>query len=168
MGALIKRVEDLSPKQRAFIDHYIQTGDAIESYFAAGYMEGCDQTLQKNRDMASRNARAILVKPLVHEYVMMNKAYELPETGEIDMKAITDRMFLICMGRVERRTVTEKGDVVLTPPTFKEQIEAGKLLSMINEKREKKTDKRASKALTNRVAALIGSARSGDGQESED
>lgn len=167
MGALITRVEDLSPKQRAFIEHYINTGDAIESYFAAGYLEGCDQNDKKYRDQASRAARNILVKPLVHEYVMMNKALEIPETGDIDMKAITDRMFLICMGRVERRRTNDKGDVVLEAPTFREQIEAGKLLNAISEKREKKTDKRASKALTAKVAALIGAARS-DGQETED
>ena len=168
MGALIRRVEDLSPRQRAFIEYYIKTGDAIESYFAAGYMPGCDQKDQKNRNMASRNARLILVKPLVHEYVMMNKVLELPETGDIDMKAITDRMFLICMGNVERRHINSQGEIVLEPPTFKEQIEAGKLLSQINERREKKTDRRASKALTGKVVALIGSARTDDGQEAED
>lgn len=168
MGALIKRYSDLSPKQRTFVDHYIRTGDVVESYFAAGYMAGCDQSDQKKRDQAQRNGRQILNNPLVHEFVMLNKPINIPETGEIDMKAITDRMFLICMGRVERRHLDSHGDVVLEPPSFKEQIEAGKLLSMINEKREKKVDKRASKALTGKVVALIGSARTEDGQESED
>ena len=166
MGAAIKRYNDLSPKQRLFVDYYIQTDNAIDSYFNAGYMDGCDRKLQKNRQQALRAAREILKKPLVHDYIVANRPISIPETGEIDMRAITERMFLICTGQVQREIVV-KGEVQYEPPSFRDQIEAAKLLNLINEKREKKTDKRASKALTAKVAALIGAARS-DGQETED
>lgn len=154
----ITRYSQLAPKKRLFVDYYIKTNDIISSYFAAGYMEGADQDNKDKRLIAYRNGRAILSEPLVKDFVSMNKPVEVPRQGEIDIADITDRMLLILEGNIEQQVVV-KGKVAYVKPSFRDQIEAGKLLNAILEKREKKTEKRASKALTGGVRKLIGSAR---------
>lgn len=166
MGVITK-YSDLCPKKKAFVEHYIQTNDLIGSYFAAGYLQGVDQTSYDKRMQAYRAARAIIANPLVRDYIAMNKPVVIPETGEIDVKQITDRMLLIMNGNIEQQILV-KGELHYIKPSFRDQIEAAKLLNAISEKREKKSEKRASKALSSKVVALIGSARMNDGQESED
>ena len=141
-----------------FVDYYLKTNDVISSYFAAGYMQGADQENKDKRLMAYRNGRMILNEPLVRDFVSANKPIPIPKTGEIDIADITDRMLLILEGNIEQQVVV-KGKVMYVKPTFRDQIEAGKLLNAILEKREKKAEKRASKALAGKVQTLIGSAR---------
>ena len=154
----ITRYSQISPKKRLFVDYYLKTNDVISSYFAAGYMEGCDQENKDKRLIAYRNGRNILNEPLVKDFVSMNKPIVIPKTGEIDIADITDRMLLILEGNIEQQQVV-KGKITYVKPSFRDQIEAGKLLNAILEKREKSEKRRASKALTGKVTTLIGSAR---------
>lgn len=167
MSNRVTRYSQLAPKKRLFVDYYLKTGNIIDSYFAAGYKEGCDQENQDERIRAYRAGRDILALPLVKEYVIANKPIEIPKTGEIDIQQITDRMLLIMEGNIEQQQVI-KGKIVYVKPSYRDMIEAGKLLKDILKDREKKTEKRASKALTSKVASLIGSARTDvvDEQES--
>lgn len=153
----IKRYSQLAPMKRAFVEHYISTGDIIESYFSAGYKEGCDQSDKNQRLLAYRYGKKILSEPIVADYVSANKPIEIKE-GEIDIADITDRMLLIMEGNIEQQVLVN-GQLKYVKPSFRDQIEAGKLLNTILEKREKKSERRASKALTGKVASLIGSAR---------
>jgi len=159
MANRVTRYSQLAPKKRLFVDYYLKTGNVIDSYFAAGYKAGCNQNDQEERIRAYRAGRNILALPMVRDYVAMNKPVELPKTGEIDVERITDRMMLILEGNIEQQVIGKNGNITYVKPSFRDQIEAGKLLSAILEKREKKSDKRASKALTGKVASLIGSAR---------
>lgn len=154
----ITRYSQLSAKKRLFVDYWLKTNDIISSYFAAGYMEGKDHEDKKNRLNAYKGGRAILHEQLVMDFIAANKPVEVPKQGDIDIAQITDRMLLILEGNIEQMVVA-KGKVMYVKPSFRDQIEAGKLLNAILEKREKKSEKRASKALTGRVTTLIGSAR---------
>lgn len=158
MSTRITRYSQLAPKKRLFVDYYLKNGNMIDSYFAAGYKDGCDQTDPDERGRALRAARNILAEPIVKDYVMANKPIELPKGGDIDQTQIIDRMLLIMEGNIEQQQVI-KGKITYVKPSYRDMIEAGKLLNAILEKREKKADKRASKALTSKVASLIGSAR---------
>ena len=157
MGKVTK-YSQLAPRKRLFVDYYMKTNDIISSYFAAGYMAGCDQENKDKRLLAYRNGRTILSEPLVKAFVEMNKPVIIPPSGEIDIADITDRMLLILEGNIEQQVVI-KGKIAYVKPSFRDQIEAGKLLNAILEKREKKAEKRASKALAGKVTSLIGSAR---------
>lgn len=52
----------LTIKQQAFVDHYIRTGNATQSYIDAGYKA-------TSRDVAEANARKLLVNNSVVEYL---------------------------------------------------------------------------------------------------
>ena len=157
MGAITK-YSDFSPKKRLFVQHYLETGDLIGSYFSAGFKDGCDQNDKKERMRAYQAAKKILAHPLVRQFVEMNKPIYIHQEGEIDEKDITDRLILIMSGNIEQQTVI-KGNVYYIKPSFRDQIEAGKVLVQILQKREKDTSRKASKALTGKVQSLIGSAR---------
>ena len=154
----VNKYSELAPKKRAFVEHYLRTNNIIDSYFDAGYMEGRDRTDQTERMRAYRSGREILAIPMVRDYVAMNKPIVIPQEGEIDEKEITDRLNLIMMGQIEQQVLV-KGQLHYVKPSFRDQIEAGKVLVSILEKREKQSNKKASKALTGKVQSLIGSAR---------
>ena len=154
----ITKYSQLSEKKRAFVDHYIRTNNVIDSYFDAGYKAGCDRDDQAERMKAYRQGKEILAIPLVRDYIAMNKPIVVPEQGEIDEKAITDRLTLIMAGQIEQQVLV-KGELHYVRPSFRDQIEAGKVLVSILEKREKQGTKKASKALTGKITSLIGSAR---------
>lgn len=157
MGGITK-YSQLSEKKRAFVDHYIRTNNVIDSYFDAGYKAGCDRDDQAERMKAYRQGKEILSIPLVRDYIAMNRPIVVPEQGEIDEKAITDRLTLIMAGQIEQQVLV-KGELHYVRPSFRDQIEAGKVLVSILEKREKQSTKKASKALTGKITSLIGSAR---------
>ena len=154
----IKYYSQLSEKKRLFVEHYMQTDNIIDSYFEAGFKEGCDRNSPIERDRAYRQAKQILRMPIVIDYMAMNKPLVIPASGEIDEKSITDRLTLIMSGNIEQQAVI-KGEVHYVKPSFRDQIEAAKVLTAILDKREKQTTKKASKALTGKVQSLIGSAR---------
>lgn len=154
----IHKYADLAPKKRAFVEHYLMTGNVIDSYFDAGYKSGCDRNDQAERMRAYRAGRDILAIPMVRDYVAMNKPIAIHQEGEIDEKVITDRLNLILEGRIEQQ-VYIKGELHYVKPSFRDQIEAGKVLVQILQKREKDTSRKASKALTGKVQSLIGAAR---------
>ena len=153
----ITRYSQLSPKKRLFVDYYLKGYGIADSYFAAGYMSTADQKNKDKRLIAYRNGQQILSEPIVKDFVAMNRPVVV-ETGEIDVAKITDRLMMIFQGNIEQRVVV-KDKVMYVLPSFRDQIEAGKLLNAILEKREKKAEKRASKALSGKVVALIGKAR---------
>ena len=154
----ITRYAQLSEKKRAFVEHFMQTNNVIDSYFDAGFKAGCDRSDQAERMRAYRAGKDILAIPLVRDYIAMNKPIVVPETGEIDERQITDRLTLIMAGQIEQQVLV-KGELHYVKPSFRDQIEAGKVLVSILEKREKQGTKRASKALSGNVRKLIGSAR---------
>jgi len=154
----IRYYSQLSEKKRLFVEHFMQTNNVIDSYFEAGFKEGCDRTDQVERMRAYRQGKQILKMPVVLDYMAMNKPMVVPQTGEIDEKSITDRLVLIMSGNIEQQAVL-KGEVHYVKPSFRDQIEAAKVLTSILEKREKQSNKKASKALTGKVQSLIGSAR---------
>ena len=157
MGGITK-YSQLSEKKRAFVEHFMQTNNVIDSYFDAGFKAGCDRTDQAERMRAYRAGKDILALPLVRDYIAMNKPIIIPETGEIDERQITDRLTLIMAGQIEQQVLV-KGELHYVKPSFRDQIEAGKVLVSILEKREKQSSKKASKALTGKITSLIGSAR---------
>jgi len=154
----VTKYSDFSPMKRAFVENYLCTGDAIESYFSAGYKADCDHSDPKERDRAYHAAMKILSHPLVRQFVEMNKPVYIHREGEIDEKDITDRLNLIMSGNIEQQVLI-KGQMYYVKPSFRDQIEAGKVLVQILQKREKDTSRKASKALTGKVQSLIGSAR---------
>lgn len=154
----IRYYSQLSEKKRAFVEHFMRTNDVINSYFDAGFKEGCDRTDQVERMRAYRQGKQILRMPIVADYMAMNKVIPVPKTGDIDEQSITDRLALIMSGNIEQQVLV-KGELHYVKPSFRDQIEAGKVLVQILQKREKETGKKASKALSEKALSLIGSAR---------
>ena len=147
-----------SIKKKAFVEHYIQTHNVTESYFAAGYLADLNRNDPKVRKRAYQSGAEILKSPVVQHYIETHKPIPIPVEGYIDDKAITDRLMHICMGTIEQQYLI-KGNLVWMKPTFKESIEAGKVLLQIVEKREKKEPLVAKKALSSRLQQMVSGAR---------
>ena len=157
----------LSPKIKAFAEHYINTHNVTQSYLNAGYLEHRDSRDRKVRMLAYRSGKELLKNPLVRDFIDSHQPIPIPVQGDIDEKAITDRLFLICMGNIEQQYLV-KGDLVYLKPTFKESIEAGKVLMMIAQKREKKEPIKAKKLLSSRLQHMVSGARMIEAPEEEE
>ena len=98
--------DNLTVKQKAFADFYIQTGNATQSYKQAGYKCGNDK-------VAEANARLVLAKHRVKEYV------------EERMESISDDRIMTAQEILSRLTAIGRGEV---ETDVKDQIKAMELV----------------------------------------
>ena len=112
--------DNLTLKQKAFADFYIQTGNATQSYKQAGYK--CS-----NDKVAEANARLVLAKHRVREYVD-ERMNSIADDRIMTAQEILMRLTLIGRGKKKKKgTITNADGSTSTyeeEAEIKEQIKA--------------------------------------------
>lgn len=119
MGDYVK----LTPKQQAFCDYYIETANATQSYWKAGYKA-------KNENIASVEGFKLLRNPKIKQYIELRMA-----TKEEHRIASQDEIleFLTKVLRNEETeeipvSMTNKFEMVDKKPSIKDRTKAAELL----------------------------------------
>ena len=130
---------ELTPYQLRFIDEYMKCGNKREAMMKCGYKG------KGKRSTVTSSAAKLYNLPKVREEIERRRK-ELAEENLIDAKAIVKRLTKMFNGELTSEFVTKQGQVVDVPITFKNQIEAGKVLVNIlglaeqnNKPKEEKT-----------------------------
>jgi phage terminase small subunit len=125
----------LNPRQRAFAEHYAKTGNATQSYKAAGYSETSKRSVE---NCASRLLGHAGVRAYIGELLD-----ELASPRIADAQERQEFLTAVMRGKVKRKSVFY-GEAVTTYTAVAESIKAAELLAKINgeltEKREVKGD----------------------------
>lgn len=153
--AEVKRSTVLKDKKRAFAMHLLDGLPITESVFRAGYYVGKDHNNPLYRKRAYQLGYQMMREPAVRDFLVLNAKNPVGKSGTINESAIIDRLMLICMGQVEVKT-TYKGKEYFSPPSFRDQVSAGKVLMDIKKMQEKNvpTEKRVD-VMKGRVDTLV-------------
>lgn len=119
----------LNPKQEAFCLHYSRTGNAAESYKAAGYKAKTERAVYANANRLLKNDKVQARLQELTEEIKSDKIASVRETQE--------RLTAIMRGEVlEEQVVVESlGDgisqarIIKRKPQLKDAIKAGELLA---------------------------------------
>jgi phage terminase small subunit len=118
MGKIVRTYEDLTEKQKRFIDNYVRSGNAARSAREAGYSgEGNSINVQANK---------LLNHPVISMEIARRKGADLAQVMVTTPEEAMRRMNDIFHGRVTQPVLTKDGEVVYVPPLFREQVQAGK------------------------------------------
>jgi phage terminase small subunit len=112
---------ELTQYQLKFIDEYMKCGNKRLAMMHAGYKG------KGKRSTVTSSAAKMYNLPKVKEEIERRRR-ELAEENMIDSKAIVKRLTKMFNGDLSSQFVTKKGDVIDVPITFKNQIEAAKVL----------------------------------------
>lgn len=120
MGKIVQTVEDLTEKQRRFIDNYVKSGNAARSARDAGYVGSPSTIGSQANKLLNHPVVSKEIERRIQESVPVEK---LATTPEEVMKHMCD----IFYGRLEQKVATKTG-VVWVPPLFREQVQAGRYI----------------------------------------
>lgn len=112
---------ELTPYQLRFIDEYMKCGNKRQAMLNAGYKG------KGKRSTVTSSAAKMYNVPKVREEIERRRK-ELAEENLIDAKAIVKRLTKMFNGELASQFVTKQGQLVDVPITFKNQIEAAKVL----------------------------------------
>jgi phage terminase small subunit len=124
MGKKVERYEDLGEKQKRFIDNYVRTGNAAKSAREAGY--------KGSRSTISSQANKLMNHPVISVEIARRVN---PPLGEVKAAVrmvttpdeVMGHMADIFYARVRQEVPTKDG-VEYVPPSFREQVQAGRYL----------------------------------------
>ena len=151
----VKTYSDLSPKRKKFCELLLEGVGITDAVFRAGYYMNRHTDDPKIRKRAYEMGYRMMREPVIRDFLTVNAKAPIVRTGKIDEKNIVDRLMLIAMGQVEVKT-TYKGKEYYSPPPFRDQVSAMKVLIDIKKMQEKNvpTEKRVD-VMTGRVDKLI-------------
>lgn len=110
----------LTQKQQRFIDEYLISGNATQSYKTAGYSAKTDT-------VAAVEAYKLLRNPKIKAAVdQRNKEIQTQKT--MDMREVMERLAAIARGQTLEEQVTNKGEIVKVTPKTSDQIKAMELI----------------------------------------
>lgn len=112
---------DLTAYQLRFVDEYMKCGNKRKAMLAAGY------TGKGKRSTVTSAAARMYNIPKVKAEIERRRAL-IAEENVIDSKAIVNRLSKMFNGELSSQFVTKQGQVIDVPITFKNQIEAAKVL----------------------------------------
>jgi len=117
-------INDLTDYQLKFIDEFMKTGDKKKALIAAGYNgKGKHSTM-------TGIANRVYKTPKVYAEIERRRK-ELASKNIVDSQQIVGRLTKMFNGELSSEYVTKKGEVVEIPISFKNQIEAAKVLVSI-------------------------------------
>ncbi|WP_281829561.1 terminase small subunit [Lactobacillus amylolyticus] len=112
--------KQLTEKQKAFADKYIETGNATEAYKSAY------STKRMSGKSVNTEAKRTLRKPSVHDYI--DKRMKKLEDAKIPkLKEILEFLGRVMRGKEKSIVVTNQG-IVKAPPKMKDRMSAAKEL----------------------------------------
>ena len=112
---------NLTAYQLRFIDEYMKCGNKRKAMIAAGYKG------KGKRSTVTSAASRMYSSPKVLAEIERRRA-KLADENIIDSRQIVSRLSKMFRGELTSTFVTKKGEVVEMPITFKNQIEAAKVL----------------------------------------
>ena len=113
-------MKKLTQKQQRFVDEYIISGNATQSYRKAGYSA-------KSDNVAWSEASKLLRNPKVKAELDKRNA-EIKSQKTMDMQEVMERLAAIARGETVEQQVTNKGTVVEVEPKTSDQIRAMELI----------------------------------------
>lgn len=119
----------LNVRQEAFCWHYAKTGNATESYKAAGYAP-------KTENVAAASASQLLRNPKVHDR-LAEITEELNSAKIASVREVQERLTAILRGELKEERVVVEGQgmgestarVIKCAPQHKDVIKSGELLA---------------------------------------
>ncbi len=110
-------MKKLTPKQKAFADEYIKSGNATQAALKAGYSPKTAYSIGNEN----------LKKPEISNYI--NERLKQIENEKImDMKEVMQRLSAIARAESEEEVVTNQGEVLLVKTKTSDQIRAMELI----------------------------------------
>lgn len=110
-------MKKLTPKQKAFADEYIKSGNATQAALNAGY------SAKTARSIGQEN----LTKPDISNYIN-ERLKQIEDEKIMDMKEVMQRLSEIARAEGTEEVVTNQGDVILVKPKTSDQIRAMELI----------------------------------------
>ncbi|GET11625.1 terminase small subunit [Ligilactobacillus agilis] len=110
-------MKKLNPKQKAFADEYIKTGNAYQSALEAGYSE----------KYAKAQSSKLLENVGISSYIS-ERLKQIEDEKIMDIKEVMQRLSAIARGEVYEEQVTNKGDVVIVSVKTSDRIRAMELI----------------------------------------
>lgn len=115
MGSMKK----LTPKQQTFVDEYIISGNATQSYLKAGY--------KVSENVAAANANRMLRNAKI-KAELERRTNEIRAGKVMTMQEVMERLTKMANGEIKEEQVTNKGEVVLIGTKNSDQIRAMELI----------------------------------------
>lgn len=109
----------LTQKQQKFVDEYIISGNATQSYLKAGY--------KVSEKVAATNASKLLRNAKVQAELDRRNA-EIQSAKTMDMQEVMERLAAMGRGETTEETVTNKGDVIETSTRNADKLKALELI----------------------------------------
>lgn len=113
----------LTPKQQAFCDYYIETGNATDSYLKAGYKV-------KNNDVARTNSSRLLTNANIKTYIE-NRMNEKQKSIIASQDEVLQFLTSVMRGQVTEQIpiiMSEEFEMVDKNPSVKDRTKAAELL----------------------------------------
>ena len=111
--------QKLTQKQQRFVDEYIISGNATQSYLKAGY--------KVSEKVAATNASKLLRSAKVQAELDRRNA-EIQSAKTMDMQEVMERLAAMARGETTEETVTNKGDVIETATRNSDKLKAMELI----------------------------------------
>ena len=112
-------VKKLTPKQQTFVDEYIISGNATQSYLKAGY--------KVSENVAAANANRLLRNAKI-KAELERRTNEIRAGKVMTMQEVMERLTKMANGEIKEEQVTNKGEVVLIGTKNSDQIRAMELI----------------------------------------
>ena len=112
-------MKKLTQKQQRFVDEYIISGNATQSYLKAGY--------KVSESVAATNASKMLRNAKVKDE-LERRMNEIRASKVMTMQQVMERLTKMAYGEIKEEQVTNKGEVVLTKTKNSDQIRAMELI----------------------------------------
>lgn len=125
-GDFGKDFNSLPTRQRAFAQYLCDGMNYKDAYLAAGYMQDRDFTDPKNQQRARASASKLARNKIIKKYVDANRCLVTAEAMTVE--TVIHRVALIMNGELFCNVVTKKGEVVSCPPSFRDQVNAARLV----------------------------------------
>lgn len=112
-------MKKLTPKQQTFVDEYIISGNATQSYLKAGY--------KVSENVAAANANRLLRNAKI-KTELERRTNEIRAGKVMTMQEVMERLTKMANGEIKEEQVTNKGEVVLIGTKNSDQIRAMELI----------------------------------------
>lgn len=112
-------MKKLTPKQQTFVDEYIISGNATQSYLKAGY--------KVSENVAAANANRLLRNAKI-KAELERRTNEIRAGKVMTMQEVMERLTKMANGEIKEEQVTNKGEIVLIGTKNSDQIRAMELI----------------------------------------
>ena len=110
-------MKKLTPKQKAFADEYIKSGNATQAALKAGYSPKTAYSIGNEN----------LKKPEISNYIN-ERLKQIEDEKIMDMKEVMQHLSAIARAESEEEVVTNQGEVLLVKTKTSDQIRAMELI----------------------------------------